>query len=105
MNNYEMLSFCGIYCGACVNFKRNLNCAGCRNEPSLVSDCPTRDCTIERGLLHCGECADFPCSVLDAFYNDGKPMHLAAYHNMLEIIKDGADLWLEKQAQMIESTE
>lgn len=99
MNNYETLSYCGVYCGTCGNYKQNLNCAGCRNEPEMVDDCPTRACAIERGLLHCGECDDFPCKVLSGFYNDGNPKHLAAYHNMLDIIKDGADSWLEKQVQ------
>ena len=97
MNEYEALSYCGIYCGACTNFKKNMNCLGCRNEQSLVDDCPTRDCAIGRGLLHCGECVEFPCKILNDFYHDGKPSHLSALDNMREIISRGADNWLLEQ--------
>ena len=74
-----------------------MNCCGCRNELSLVNDCPTRTCAIDRGLLHCGECDDFPCTMLNSFYHDGNPLHLLAYHNMQKIMKDGVDNWLKMQ--------
>jgi len=63
----------------------------------MVDDCPTRACAISRKLLHCGECDDFPCEMLNNFYNDGNPLHLSALHNMQEIIKIGADSWLNAQ--------
>ena len=99
MDKYEALSYCGVYCGNCGNYKQNLNCLGCRNEPSMVDDCPTRTCAIERKLLHCGECDDFPCTVLNDFYNDGNPKRLAAFYNMREIIETGADKWLAGQSE------
>jgi len=60
----------------------------------MLDDCPTRLCAIKRGLLHCGECENFPCRILNDFYNDGNPMHFAALENMCEIVKMGADKWL-----------
>jgi hypothetical protein len=63
----------------------------------MLYDCPTRACAIERGLLHCGECAEYPCDVLNGFYNDGKPHHAQARLNMLEIIKIGADEWIDNK--------
>ena len=97
MDEYETLSYCGFACAKCRNSKQNMNCAGCRNEKELISDCPTRVCAAGRGLLHCGECGDFPCVELNAFYNDGKPARLQAYRNMLEIIEIGADEWLKER--------
>ncbi|MCL2402157.1 MAG: DUF3795 domain-containing protein [Oscillospiraceae bacterium] len=97
MGKYEALSYCGMFCGECANYKQNMNCQGCRNETALVDDCPTRACAIQRGLLHCGECGEFPCVMLNDFYYDGKPSHLAAFHNMQKIIKNGADEWLMEQ--------
>ena len=102
MSNYEALSYCGVFCGKCANYKKNVNCAGCRNECSLVDDCPTRACAITRGFFHCGECYDFPCKVLNDFYNDGKPLHLKAYHNMQDIMKKGHDEWLKEQNENID---
>ena len=70
---------------------------GCRNEPSLIDDCPVRACAMNRGFLHCGECGDFPCVVLNDFYNDGNPLHLSAFHHMQDIIENGVDVWLKTQ--------
>ena len=97
MDKYEAVSFCGIYCGKCRNYKKNMNCAGCRNETLLLADCPTRVCSAARGHLHCGECETFPCERLQNFYNSGNPLHLQAYHNILEIKEIGLDAWLKKQ--------
>ena len=97
MDTYEVLSYCGIYCKTCGNFKKNENCLGCRNEPNLLWDCTMRTCAIERGYLHCGQCDEFPCEEANSFYHDGKPSHLQAYENMLDIIELGADEWLQKQ--------
>ena len=97
MNNYDALSYCGIYCGKCSNYKQNMNCLGCREELNLLVDCPTRACAEKRKLLHCGECESFPCEMLEKWYNDGNPLHLQAYYNILEINKIGVDNWLKKQ--------
>jgi hypothetical protein len=97
MNPYETLSFCGIYCGGCKNYKENMNCAGCRYEKQLVDDCPTRSCAIKRGFLHCGECENFPCNDLNDFYKDGIPHHELALQNMLKIKENGIEKWLFEQ--------
>lgn len=97
MRQYEKLSLCGTFCGACKNYKENMNCMGCRNEKELVNDCPTRECCISKGFLHCGECEDFPCGELHSFYSDGVPHHELAYKNMLRIIENGIEIWLSEQ--------
>jgi hypothetical protein len=99
MEQYEKLSLCGLYCGGCKNYKENYNCMGCRNEKELVNDCPTRECCTRKGLLHCGECEDFLCSVLNGFYNDGVIHHELAYKNMLKIKEIGVEKWLSEQAE------
>ncbi|WP_213818249.1 DUF3795 domain-containing protein [Garciella nitratireducens] len=99
MEKYERLSLCGLYCGGCKNYKENFNCMGCRNEKELVHDCPTRPCCINKGLLHCGECTDFPCNVLNDFYNDGLRHHELAYKNMIMIKEIGLEKWLLEQEE------
>jgi hypothetical protein len=42
-------------------------CDGCMTEgdPNLIDQgCPVRPCVIERGLDHCGQCADYVCDRL-----------------------------------------
>ena len=97
MDKYEALSFCGIYCGSCRNFKKNMGCAGCRGEAVLVDDCPTKACAVACGLLHCGLCGEFPCKMLADFYHDGKPPHRAALDAMERIIQVGPEAWLAEQ--------
>jgi hypothetical protein len=99
LEKYERLSLCGLYCGGCKNYKENFNCMGCRNEKELVHDCPTRPCCINKGLLHCGECTDFPCNVLNDFYNDGLRHHELAYKNMIMIKEIGLEKWLLEQEE------
>jgi len=101
MNQLEKLSYCGIYCGGCVNFKKNYDCQGCRFEENLVIDCPTRACAIASGLTHCGECEEFPCKMLKDFYEDGIPHHNLAYKNMLRINEIGIDKWFKEQEELL----
>lgn len=99
MKKYEKLSFCGLFCGGCKNYKENFNCMGCRNEKELVNDCPSRSCCINKGLLHCGECSDFSCNILNDFYNNDVPHHQLAYKNMIMIKDIGVEKWLSQQEE------
>ena len=76
------IAYCGIDCQKCKNYKKNMNCAGCRHELELLEDCPTRICCSEKGFLHCSECNEFPCEELKCFYNDGNPLHLQAFETL-----------------------
>jgi hypothetical protein len=88
MKEYAYISLCGIDCNKCLNYKKNVNCAGCRDEKVLLEDCPTRVCAIEKGFLHCGECETFPCEELNKFYHSGNPNHLKAYENIKSFIEE-----------------
>lgn len=91
----NLLAYCGIYCGGCSNFLQNANCAGCRTETELISDCPTRVCAEKKGLLHCGECAEFPCQMQKDFYEDGVPHHALTLKNIQAITLMGLENWLK----------
>lgn len=97
MKNLQKMSFCGIYCGSCKNFMANLNCSGCRLDDKLLIDCPTRYCAMEKGLIHCGVCDDFPCPELLRFYHDGSNLHRQAFDNMMKIKEMGLEMWLSLQ--------
>lgn len=40
-------------------------CAGCRTGNGPGSGCEVRECTLEKGVVFCHECADFPCEAKD----------------------------------------
>jgi hypothetical protein len=96
---YEKLAYCGLFCGGCRNYKENLNCMGCRLEENLVDDCPTRACAAAKNLVHCGECDEFPCAGLQAFYDDGVRHHGVALENIRRIKDVGPDKWLAEQEE------
>ena len=97
MKKHETLAYCGLFCGGCKNYKENMNCMGCRFEEELVTDCPTRACAADRGLLYCGDCEEFPCPSLKEFYEDGIRHHGMALQNVLRIRDIGPDNWLAEQ--------
>ena len=70
-------SRCGILCSECT-YREEMNCKGCVNidkpfwAESLCGEnsCPVKDCCEGKKLEHCGQCADFPCDLLNQFAYD-----------------------------------
>ncbi|MCX6237005.1 MAG: DUF3795 domain-containing protein [Bacteroidia bacterium] len=56
--NNTLISYCGLYCGACPSFKKG-RCPGCaRNEKA--SWCKVRKCNIAKGIRSCADCEEYP---------------------------------------------
>jgi len=55
--NLQLLSYCGLYCGACPSYKK-AKCPGCAaNEKAKW--CKIRTCNIMKGISSCAECDEF----------------------------------------------
>lgn len=115
----NLLAYCGLYCGAC-SFKvafdeksrehiKNMPekydqyknaklefCPGCRLD-NQRGDCKIRNCAISKGLIHCGECTDFPCVTLKTFNDDGMAHHADCIPNLKMIKEKGMDWFLDHQ--------
>ena len=64
-------SRCGLLCDGCP-YRESHGCLGCielRGKP-FWGECPVAKCCQDRGLSHCGECADIPCELLREFSCD-----------------------------------
>ena len=50
----------------------DIHCMGCGSEGEVLfshcSVCEIRKCGMEKGLLNCGYCADYPCGKLEEFF-------------------------------------
>jgi hypothetical protein len=116
-----LLGVCGLYCGACYHYRASypeskhlleeaarqgralegFACQGCRSDALYVhpgcAQCEIRACAEDRGILHCGLCAEFPCDRLEAFRNDGRVHHLDAPANLEELKAKGVERWLAEQ--------
>lgn len=52
--NPQMVSYCGLYCGACGQYLRG-KCPGCR-EKTNAQWCKIRTCNQEAGTFSCADC-------------------------------------------------
>ena len=63
-------SRCGILCGGC-EYRESMGCGGCVHiEKPFHGACPVKDCCEGKGLVHCGQCPEFPCEQLRAYAYD-----------------------------------
>lgn len=58
-----------VWQGFAPNPKETI-CDGCRSEREdavlFSPDCQTRRCVMEKGLVHCGYCSNYPCDIFPA---------------------------------------
>jgi hypothetical protein len=116
-----LLGVCGLYCGACYHYRASFpdgqhlldeaarqgkrregyTCRGCRSDTLYIhpgcAQCEIRACADGKGVLHCGDCDEFPCERLEAFRDDGRVHHLDVVANLEDLGAEGADQWLEEQ--------
>jgi len=64
-------SRCGLLCSQC-GYRERANCGGCVDieKPFWGDSCPVKSCCEELGHEYCGQCADFPCELLNGFAYD-----------------------------------
>jgi len=73
---YHEAAYCGDFCGGCEQYLKT--CSGC--DPKYKEECPFIACCRQHQAVHCGVCAEFPCTRLSAFVPDDRPGHPRGYH-------------------------
>lgn len=58
--------YCGMPCALCSRYRAEgtSRCPGCSQNGYYTDMCKVHHCCREKGLLHCGLCADYPCARL-----------------------------------------
>ncbi|MBD3214596.1 MAG: DUF3795 domain-containing protein [Candidatus Lokiarchaeota archaeon] len=107
-NPIELLSYCGLFCGACPSYHRE-TCLGCRSEDRNQKrtskwNCDIRECCVnEKEVLYCGKCSEFPCKRISRKLIDSHPNDLRFYYrheipeNMDDLNSIGISKWITKQ--------
>lgn len=117
----ELIGVCGLYCGACDNYRitqddskhllntpkykdldtKTLECCGCNSDhvSEHCGTCPMRKCASSKGYTYCGECADYPCDKVRDFYKIGFEFPFAKhrqviYANTHDLHEMGIEKWL-----------
>lgn len=64
---------CGLKCEGC-EFVEGCNCEGCiaTNGHPFHGECPVAMCCQKRNYLHCGECPQIPCELLQQYSCDSE---------------------------------
>lgn len=105
-----LLSYCGLYCGACPSYYKG-TCLGCRSEDKAQNrkskwNCKIRKCCInEKEVQHCGECSDFICALISKKLIDSHPNNYKFHYrheipnNLDQIINMNANDWLKRQEE------
>jgi hypothetical protein len=89
---------CGAYCKTCITWQKQKypnerTCRGCKlgyelgKRDSRKAKCKIKVCCfVERKLETCADCPDYPCEVLEVFW-DKKGWKYKQYKKQLEFIK------------------
>lgn len=120
-DNRILLAACGLYCGACYHYRASFydderlraeaarrgrdpegfTCRGCRSYVLYIhpgcAQCEIRACADNKGIQHCGLCAEFPCDQLWAFQSDGRVHHVNIMVELVRLRKMGPKAWLAEQ--------
>lgn len=80
----NMIAFCGVDCAVCSDLLAG-RCPGCRQTVWPEGDaCMPVACCQKKGVSVCGECGEFPCADMAAFYRESES-HRAALARMREL--------------------
>ena len=84
------IAYCGVDCSECPDLASG-KCPGCRQTEWKPGDeCMPVACCRGKGISCCGECADFPCSGMEGFYEESDG-HRKARAVMSRINKRGRE--------------
>ncbi|BCZ46459.1 hypothetical protein psyc5s11_25260 [Clostridium gelidum] len=75
-------------------------CSGCRNKEHLgcsIKGCFILDCTKERDIDYCGECAEFPCDKMQKIFEE--EVYMQWLKGNREIKNWGIEVFWEKNCE------
>jgi hypothetical protein len=92
----NLISYCGLYCGACPTYIKG-KCEGCRGNSPLCAvgyqKCKVKPCCIEHNYFSCANCKEFSSVKLCKKYNPlsikfGEYISCTSRAKSIEMIKE-----------------
>ena len=76
-----------------------IRCDGCRGPLDVhwSPDCKMMLCAKKRGLQHCFQCENFPCTIVNRFSSDGISHHKRTIKNSEKMKEIGIGAWIKEQ--------
>ena len=70
MLDLDLIGFCGVDCSSCPDYV-NYKCPGCRASVGLSDEeCMAAQCCMDKNILICGQCKDYPCDDMKEFFEE-----------------------------------
>lgn len=71
-----LTTYCGLDCTGC-EWKEPCQCKGCTDTKGFPfhakeEPCPVAACAMNKGVLFCGSCEEFPCQLLESYSCDAE---------------------------------
>ena len=71
------LNACGAYCDDCPHYrgKKKPACVGCKQSQGNPwwGECGLYKCALEKSVMHCGLCNEFPCDISATHFDPDNP--------------------------------
>jgi len=105
---------CGLYCEACGVYiatqeeperlaklaklygkePEEIRCKGCRSDVlfTFCRTCDMRECAEKKGIGFCGECGEYPCSIIKEFQAE-KPHRAEIFESLAYLKENGLEAW------------
>lgn len=119
MDKSNLISKCGVFCGACSIYHAShgnealmnqlskvfnlppekIKCNGCGaiTEDSWCFGCKFIKCTEEKAVDLCENCSEFPCQIAIEFHNDKYTHHRLVLNDISRRKEIGNEKWIEEQ--------
>ncbi len=130
MDYQQMTSSCGLDCFNCPAYLANdylklridiaerlgllpekATCNGCRNPEGIIAflgdqgPCVVFNCTKQKGITYCCECAEIPCDHLQPYADQAAVrQHNTKLFNLCLIKKMGVERWAEEKSLKVKQT-
>ena len=81
----------------------NFGCDGCLSDGKIAAHCKScaiRKCAVSKqDVNRCSDCADFPCSLISNFSNDGRLHHAELLDNLRQIREMDVQKWVNHEEE------
>ena len=106
-----MVAVCGMNCSYCyAHLKKKKPCPGCRQsgegKPDSCRKCNIKSCSIEKGVIFCSECHEYPCILIKRLDKSYRTRYDESLVRNLEVIHTkGMDYYINFEKERFQCPE
>ena len=87
MIDLDLVGYCGVDCSSCIDFDTK-KCPGCRASIGMLEEeCPCVLCCLNKNIIICGQCDNYPCDDMKEFFLESES-HMEAKIRISNIMSE-----------------